>query len=178
MEKIIKIPKGIECSVEGFKVKVRGKLGELERDLYNRGITNILKIEKSGDEIKLSSILENKKGRALLGTVAAHILNLFKGVESGYKYKLKIVYTHFPLLIEQKGNEIILSNFLGQKVIKKMNIPAGVKIEIKKDEIEVFSLNKELAGQTAARVERLTKHSKMDRRRFQDGIFIFDKPKN
>ena len=175
MEKTIKIPEGTEVSVEGFKVKVKGKLGELERDLYNKGIANILKIEKSGDKIKLFSNLENKKGKALLGTIAAHILNLFKGVESGYKYKLKIVYTHFPISIKQKGNEIILSNFLGQKGIKKMNIPTDVKVEIKKDEIEVSGLNKEFVGQTAANIERATKVKKRDIRVFQDGVYIISK---
>jgi large subunit ribosomal protein L6 len=178
MEKTIKIPEGIECSVEGFKVKVKGKLGELERNLYNKEIANILKIEKSEDKIKISSILENKKGKALLGTMAAHILNLFEGVESGYKYKLKVVYTHFPLSIKKEGEEIVVSNFLGQKGTKKMNLPADIKVEIKKDEIEVSGINKELAGQTAADMEKLTKLRGKDRRRFQDGIFIFEKPKN
>lgn len=178
MEKIIKIPEGIEFSVENFKVRVRGKLGELERDFYNKGTANILKIEKLEKEIKVSSNLENKRGKALVGTTIAHILNMFKGVTSGYKYKLKIVYTHFPLSIKREGEEIVVSNFLGQKGTKKMNLSADIKIEIKKDEIEVFGINKELAGQTAANLERLTKIYGKDRRRFQDGIFIFEKPKN
>lgn len=178
MEKTIKIPEGIKCSVEGFRVKVEGKLGELERDLYNKGIGNILKIEKLGKEIKISSNLENKRGKSLLGTMVTHIQNLFKGVETGYKYRLKVVYTHFPISIEKKGEEIVLSNFLGQKGNKRMNIPANVKVEIKKDEIEVSGLNKEITGQTAANMEKLTKLGKVDRRRFQDGVFIYEKPKN
>lgn len=178
MEKTIKIPEGIECSVEGFKVRVKGKLGELERDLFNKGIANIIKIEKSGEEIKISSNLNNKKGKALLGTIIARISNLFRGVSQGYTYKLKIVYTHFPISVKQEGDSIILSNFLGQKGNKKMKIPAEVKAEIKKDEIVVSGIDKELVGQTAANIEKLTKVSKLDRRRFQDGIFIFEKPKN
>ena len=43
--------------------------------------------------------------------------------------------------------------------------------------VKVFGLNKELVGQTAANLERLTKLSKRDRRKFQDGIFIYEKPK-
>jgi len=178
MEKTIKIPEGVECSVEGFKVRVKGKLGELERDLFNKGIANIIKIEKSGEEIKISSNLDNKKGKALLGTIIARISNLFRGVSHGYNYKLKIVYTHFPISVKQEGDSIILSNFLGQKGNKKMKIPAGVKAEIKKDEILVSGIDKELVGQTAANIEKLTKVSKLDRRRFQDGIFIFEKPKD
>ena len=174
MEKIIKIPEGVEVWVENFKVRVKGKLGELERNFYNRGTANILKIEKLGNEIKVK--VENKKGKALLGTITAHIRNLFKGVTSGYSYKLKLTYTHFPISIEEKGDEIVISNFLGQKENKKMKIPSNVKIEIKKDDITVSGIDKELVGQTAANLEKLTKLSKRDRRRFQDGIFIVEKP--
>lgn len=175
MEKTIKIPEGIEVFVESSKVKVKGKLGELERDFYNKGTANILKIEKSEKDIKVSSNLENKRGKALIGTTTAHILNLFKGVISGYKYKLKIVYTHFPISIEQKENEIFIKNFLGQKGSRKVKVPLDVKVEIKKDEITITGINKEIVGQTAASLEGATKLCKKDRRRFQDGIFIFEK---
>ncbi|RLJ05839.1 MAG: hypothetical protein DRP14_01135, partial [Candidatus Aenigmatarchaeota archaeon] len=65
MEKIIKIPEGVEVWVENFKVRVKGKLGEIEKNFYNRRTANILKIEKLGNEIKVG--VENKKGKALLG---------------------------------------------------------------------------------------------------------------
>jgi len=90
---------------------------------------------------------------------------------------LKVIYTHFPISVEFKDNEFIVKNFLGQKDVKKIKIPKDVKIDISKDEIKVFGINKELAGQVAANLERLTKLTKRDRRKFQDGIFIFEKPK-
>ena len=175
MEKTIKIPEGVEASFEKLKLRVKGKLGEVERDFYNRGTANVIKIEKIGEEIKVSSKKDNKKEKALIGTTVAHINNLFTGVISGYKYELKIVYVHFPLSVKKENNEIIVSNFLGQKGDKNMKIPENVKIEIKKQDITVSGIEKELVGQTAADLEKLTKVCKKDRRRFQDGIFILEK---
>jgi large subunit ribosomal protein L6 len=177
METIVKIPEGVEVEIDKFKVRVKGKLGEVERDFYNRGVANILKFEKLDGEIKVIIDKEGVKGKALIGTIKKHILNLFKGVAEGFEYKLKVVYTHFPISVELKDNEFIVRNFLGQKDVKKTKIPGNVKIDISKDEIRVFSINKELAGQVAASLERLTKLSKKDRRKFQDGIFIYEKPK-
>lgn len=177
MEKTIEIPQGIDASVEGFKVKVKGKLGELERNFYNRGTANILKIERGDKEIKVSSKLDNREGKALVGTTIAHISNLFEGVSNGYKYKLKVVYTHFPISLKQEGDKIVLSNFLGQKGNKKVKMPSGVKVDLKGADIEVSGLDKELVGQAAATLEKLPGTCKNDKRRFQDGIYIVEKAK-
>ena len=137
----------------------------------------LLKFEKLDGEIKIIIEKGGAKGKALMGTIKKHLLNLFKGVSEGFEYKLKVIYTHFPISVEFKDNEFIVKNFLGQKDVKKIKIPRDVKIDISKDEIKVFGINKELAGQVAANLERLTKLTKRDRRKFQDGIFIFEKPK-
>jgi len=177
MEKSIEIPDGIDISLEEYKVKVKGPLGELERDFYTRGFANIIKIQKDKNKIIISSSIDNKKYKAILGSISAHINNMIKGVTSGFTYKLKITYTHFPMNIEQKDNEIIVRNFLGQKDIRKGKILDGVKVEIKKDEIIVSGTDIELVGQTAANIEQATRLCGKDRRRFQDGIFIVEKPK-
>jgi large subunit ribosomal protein L6 len=176
METTIKIPEGLEINIDELKLTVKGKLGELERNFYNRCVANILKIKKEDGELKIIIDKEGARGKALIGTIKKHILNMFKGVTEGYEYTLKVVYIHFPISVESKDNEITVKNFLGQKDIKSTKIPKEVKVEILKDEIKVFSIDKEKAGQFAASLERLTKLNKRDRRRFQDGIFIFEKP--
>ncbi len=176
MEVAINIPENVEVEVDRLKVKAKGEKGEVERDFYNRVVANILKFEKKDKQLKISINLDSKKGKALLNTVKNHVLNLFNGVQEGYKYKLKIVYVHFPISIEVQGNEIQVKNFLGQKDIIKRQIPENVEVKASKDEITVSGIDKELAGQTAAKLERMTKLSKKDRRKFQDGLFIYEKP--
>ena len=177
MEGLVEIPEGIEIEIEGLKVRVRGKKGEVERDFYNRGVANILKFDKLDQKVRISIDVEGKRGKALLGTIKAHLRNMFKGVVEGYECKLRIVYVHFPISVEVKGKEILVKNFLGQRDVFKTKIPENVEVEVSKNEIKVSGIDKELVGQTAASLERLTKLNKRDRRKFQDGIFIYEKPK-
>lgn len=175
MEVAVNIPEGLEVALDGFKVLVKGPMGELERDFYNRGTANLIRIEKSGSVLKITSKEEAKKIKAILGTIGAHINSMFKGVTDGYKYSLKVHHVHFPMTLEQQGDTIIIKNFIGQKDIRKSKILDGVKVEIKKQDITVSGIDKENVGQTAANLEIATKQCKNDPRRFQDGIYITEK---
>jgi large subunit ribosomal protein L6 len=175
MEQIVKVPEGIEASVNSFKVKVTGKLGTLERDFYNRGTASFIKIEKTADGIKLIGKDETKKVKAVLGTLAAHLKCMFVGVSKGYKYSLKVHYVHYPMSLEQKGSEITVKNYMGGKGNRKLKVPEGVKVQIVKQDITLTGIDKEKVGQAAANFEIATRHTKNDRRRFQDGIFITEK---
>jgi large subunit ribosomal protein L6 len=98
-----------------------------------------------------------------------------KGVTEGYTYKLRIVYSHFPMKVSTKGPEFTVDNFLGEKYPRKTKVLPGVKVEIKGNEVTVTGIDKELVGQTAANIEQLTRIKNFDLRVFQDGIYIIEK---
>ena len=81
------------------------------------------------------------------------------------------------MTLKIKNNELIINNFLGEKVPRKATIFPNVEVEIKGNIIKVSSIDKEAAGHTAANMEKATKVKKRDRRIFQDGIFITKKEK-
>jgi len=54
--------------------------------------------------------------------------------------------------------------------------PSGAEVKIEEQIIIVESPDLELAGQTAASIEKLCKITNRDRRIFQDGIYIYEKP--
>ncbi len=167
----IEIPNGMEARIDGNTVKIKGKVGE---DLKKFGGDKI-KIKTEGNKIIIGSKDATKKEKRIINTFAAHIKNMIRGANEGFEYKLKVVYSHFPITVELHGKEALIKNFLGEKVPRKMKILDGANVKVDKDFITVSSHSKELAGQTAANFERATRIASRDRRVFQDGIFITSK---
>ena len=118
---------------------------------------------------------KDAKTRALLGTFKAHINNMFSGLNEPFVYKLKVCSVHFPMNVQAKGNEIVINNFLGGKKPKIVKIPTGAEVNVDGDIIAIKSIDKELAGIAATRIEQATRLTGKDRRIFQDGIFITEK---
>jgi large subunit ribosomal protein L6 len=176
MERTIEIPNEIQLEVNNFKVKITGPKGSLERDFYNPLFKKDISIKKNDNKISISTESKNRKIKAMIGTIEAHVLNMFTGVKEGYEARLKMVYMHFPFTVKVSGNEILINNFLGEKTPRKTKIIGDCKIEVQGDEIIVTGINKEEVGATAANLERATWIKQRDRRVFQDGCFITKKP--
>jgi large subunit ribosomal protein L6 len=169
----IKIPEGIEAELEGKRLKIKGPEGEITKK-FN---LNSLEFTKKENEISIGSKKSTKREKKLMNTIAAHISNMIEGVQKKFEYELKAVFSHFPITVEAKEKEIFIKNFLGEKTPRKTRIPEGVEIKIEGNIIRISSVDKELAGQTAANFETVTRIKAKDRRVFQDGIFITKKPK-
>jgi large subunit ribosomal protein L6 len=167
----IEIPEGIEVTFEDGFFKSKGPEGEIERK-FNLGK---LKTEISKNKIKIGNNKSTKNDKKRMNTIAAHIKNMIKGVQEKFEYKLKICFGHFPLNVKQEGNKVIIKNFLGEKINREVNIPKGAEVDIGKEIITIKSVNKEIAGQTAANFEAATKIGGRDKRIFQDGVYIINK---
>src|SRR3989338_2182101 len=108
----VEIPEGVKVKLDGKTLIVNGKRGENKRSFHYPKVG--LKIE--GDNIVLSCESATKSEKSIMGVFSAHITNMLKGVKDGFTYKLKICSGHFPMSAEVKGNKIIISNFLGEKI--------------------------------------------------------------
>jgi len=174
-EREIEIPEGISVEVEGAKVKVSGAKGSVERSF--KGLFGI-KLEKSDKKIKISCESDRRKSKAVVGSLAAHIKNMFHGVTEGYEAKLRVIYSHFPVTVKVESGKILIQNFLGEKIPRIAKIVGDdTKVEVKGADIVVSGTYIEAVGQTAANMEQATKIRKHDRKVFQDGIYITKKPK-
>jgi len=167
----IEIPESVEVEISGAHVKVKGPEGIVERDFK----TGNLEFKKEGNKILVGHKKSTKKEKKMINTISAHIRNMIKGVQKKFEYELKICFSHFPITVEVKGNEALIKNFLGEKISRKAKIPEGAEVEVGKDIIKVKSVDKEVAGATAANFESATKIRKRDKRIFQDGIFMMNK---
>jgi len=171
MEKIVEIPDGVDVSIEGNTLKVKGPKGELQREFPGKD----LKIKIDGNTVLFVSETDRRKPKAITGTWAAHLRNMITGVTVGWEARLKALYSHFPMKLKVDGSRFIISNFLGQKADRKANIVDGTEVKVDKEEIIVTGIDRERVGQTAANIELASKVKKFDRRIFQDGCNLVQK---
>ena len=168
----IEIPNDVELTINGPLISVKGQNGGLERRFSHPKI----KIFKKDNKLILESIKKpSKKEKTIINTFKAHIKNMIIGVNKFYTNKLKICSSHFPVSVSIEGSELIIKNFLGEKIPRRAKIVPNSKIEIKGEDITITSIDKELAGQTASNIEIATKIRGRDRRVFGDGIFLTNK---
>lgn len=167
----VEIPEGVEVGLEGTEISVKGPEGELKREF---DVLN-LDFEKKENKLIIKCEKATKREKKMMNTIVAHVNNMIKGVQKKFEYQVKICSSHFPITLNIQEKEAIVKNFLGEKVPRKVRIPQGVELKKEGEIITITSMNKELAGQTAANFEAATKIRKRDRRIFQDGIFIINK---
>lgn len=173
LKKEIEIPEGIEVKIEEGIINIKGKGGELSKDIPDKRI----KIELINNKIILSSKKTSKNNKRIMSSSSTHIKNMLKGLSKEFKYKLKICSGHFPMSVNVEGKKLKIKNFLGEKIPREAELLDGVKVEVKGSEIIVEGPGIEKVGQTASNIEQSTRITNKDKRIFQDGIYITEKPK-
>lgn len=167
----IKAPEGVTLSLDDRTVVVKGEKGEVRRVVG----APLLKLQSKDGSIVVSAKDATTREKKLLNTLHAHVLNMFEGVTKGHTYRLKICSGHFPMNVSVKDGRLVVKNFLGEAVPRRLRIKEGVDVKVDGDIIKVVSHDLELAGAQASDIEQLTRITNRDRRIFQDGIYITEK---
>lgn len=173
----IEIPNDVDVDVsreDKFTISIlaRGPRGELKKSF--RIIPGVF-VERRNNKVLVYSYFPNRRQKALVGTLASHIRNMVKGVREGFVYKMKVVYSHFPISLRVEGDKLVIENFLGENHPRFARILPGVNVEIEEDIVIVSGIDKEAVGQTAANIEQATRIKRKDPRVFQDGIYLIEK---
>ncbi len=171
ISKTIQVPDNVNVSLDGKKVIVKGAKGSLTRDFSFATVA----IEGDGKNIRIWAKWPRKKEAALVGTIASHIQNMITGVTKGYTYKLKIVFSHFPISVKLQGKSILIENFTGERRARSIEIAGDVKVKIEPDDIIVEGIDLEHVSQTAANIEQATRVRNKDPRVFLDGIYVYER---
>lgn len=173
INEIVEIPQGIVANVNNGIVEMKGNGKEIKKVLPQNPK---VKMELKEGKIIFTAKNATKRELKLTNSLIAHVKNMIDGINEDFLYKLEICNVHFPVTVRVDGNELRIKNFLGEKIERVAKIIDNVKVSVKGTSIEVSSPDIEAAGQTAARMELATKIRNRDRRVFQDGIFIIEKP--
>ncbi|MDD1674227.1 MAG: 50S ribosomal protein L6 [Methanomicrobiales archaeon] len=167
----VRIPEGVKVQVEGRRVKITGPKGTVEREMVSPGIA----ITCDGKELIISTQSSRKQEIAMCGTFASHARNMCKGVVEGYTYRMKVVYSHFPIQLKVIGSRLEIANFLGEKKARYANLLSGTKVTVGNDEVTVAGIDKEVVGTTVASISQATHIRDRDPRVFQDGIYLVER---
>lgn len=138
------LPAGVTATVDGQKVTVKGKLGELSYVMHS-GITAEVKDGKI-----VVSCADDKQLGNFHGLARALINNNVKGVAEGYTKKLTIEGTGFKAALQ--GTTLSLS--LGFASPKIFVVPEGLKVTVENDGllVTVSGIDKDKVGEAAARI--------------------------
>ena len=166
------IPDGITVTYAHGKLTVAAGKASSEKVLKSPLVT----MEVKDGNIILQSKRYTKREKCMLNTYIAHINNMMKGVKEKYVYKMKICSGHFPMNVSVSGKDFIVKNFIGEKTPRVLKMQDGVDVKVEGDVVTVESHDKEIGGQTAGDIEQLTRRTSFDRRIYQEGIYIFEKP--
>lgn len=148
-KKPIEIPKGVNVTLEGTSLKIKGAKGELSLQLPNLGYVDA---SVADNNIVVKRKDDSREARTEHGLVRALIANMVKGVTEEFKKELDIVGVGYRG--ELKGNVLNLS--LGYSHPVEFAIPKGIKIAVEKmTHLTISGADKELVGETAARIRRL-----------------------
>ncbi len=167
------IPEGVQLNIDGRSIKATGPKGTLEEDFSHLPVHFALE----GKSLRVYSPWARKREVALVGTALAHVRNMIRGVTSGFTYKLKLVYAHFPITVKvnEKEKKLTIDNFTGEKTPRSAKIIGAAKVKIAGDEIHVQGNSLGEVSQTAANIQAATRIRDKDQRVFLDGIYIFEK---
>ncbi len=143
-KKAITIPAGVDVTIEGNTVTVKGAKGTLT-NTFKPNIT----IEKDGAEIKLSRPDDQKENRALHGLTRTLIANMIEGVSTGFKKELEI--NGIGYRAEKKGSDLVMKIGYSHDVI--MSETDDITIDVPApNKIVISGPDKQKVGQFAAEV--------------------------
>ena len=149
-KKPIPVPSGVDVSLEGRRVVVKGPKGTLERQLPPtitvRQDDGTLLVERPDDE---------RENRALHGLTRSLLNNMVVGVTDGFRKELEIVGVGYRA-IAQGPNRIELA--LGFSHPVHVDAPDGITFEVPvPTRISVVGIDKEAVGQVAADIRAIRK---------------------
>lgn len=167
--KELAVPEGVDVEILFGKYKVSGPKGTIEKKFE---LTKDIKVEKQENKVKFSSENERRNVKALVGTNVGHMKNAIEGVTKGFVYKLRFVYSHFPMTVKAEKDKVVISNFLGERTNRIAKIVGQTQVKIEGADITVSGIDIDDVGQTASNLELACRIVGFDRKIYQDGIYL------
>ena len=143
-KKPIPVPAGVEVTINGNDVAVKGPKGELKKSFYE-----LLTIEQEGNEIIVTRPDDSRTCRAMHGLTRTLLHNMIVGVSEGFSKKLELQGVGYRVAL--KGKNLDLSLGFSHPVIVEPE--EGISFEVPDNtHIIVKGIDKEKVGQYASEI--------------------------
>jgi large subunit ribosomal protein L6 len=140
----IAVPAGVDVSIDGRNVTVKGPKGSLSRTLHPE-----MGVAREGDAIVVTRPSEAKTHKQLHGLTRTLVNNMVVGVTAGYRKPLEITGVGYRAALV--GRKLQLN--LGYSHPIEIDPPAGISFEVENPtKLAVLGIDKELVGEIAAKV--------------------------
>jgi large subunit ribosomal protein L6 len=138
----IPLPSGVEVTQEGQRLRVKGPLGTLEREIHPE-----MKVERSDGQLTVVRPSDQPRHRALHGLTRTLVNNMVVGVTTGFTRALEISGVGYRAQLQ--GSKLVLA--LGYSHPVEVEAPPGIEFRVDTPtRLSVFGADKELVGQLAA----------------------------
>ncbi|CAE6395677.1 60S ribosomal protein L9-A [Rhizoctonia solani AG-1 IB] len=174
------IPEGVTVQIKSRQITVEGPRGKLVKNV--RHVNMDIQLVKSSKEnqVTLAVWQGGRKHVACLRTIKSLIENMITGVTKGFRYKMRAVYAHFPIncIIQDGGKKVEIRNFLGEKLVRHIDMLDGVTVsesKAQKDELILEGNDVQNVSQSAASIQGICRVRNKDIRKFLDGVYVSHK---
>lgn len=146
---LIKIEEGVEVSLNGLEILVKGTLGEIKITLPE----HLESVIEDGN-IQIKRKIETKQAKSDHGTYRMLISNAVYGVKNGYSKNLELVGVGYRARME--GGDLVMS--LGWNHPIRMTPTEGIQIEVPEEtKITIKGYDKQKVGEVAAKIREVRK---------------------
>lgn len=140
----VSVPKGVEVSINGQELNVKGARGKLSLTLHE-----LVEISQGEDALKLKAAEQSKKSVALAGTFRSLVNNMVTGVSAGFQKELELQGVGYRA--QAQGKRLNLSLGFSHPVVYQA--PEGIEIETpSQTQVIVKGIDKQLVGQVSAEI--------------------------
>lgn len=144
----IEIPQGVEVTVNGTTVTVKGPKGTLTRTFHPR-----MRIEKEGNILRVVRLGDTKLDKSLHGLTRSLLFNMVQGVTKGFEKALEV--NGLGYRVQKRGETLVLNVGFTHPV--EITPPEGISFEVEGQIIRVKGIDKEKVGQVAADIRKIRK---------------------
>jgi large subunit ribosomal protein L6 len=137
----IALPKGVEASVNGDVITIKGAKGTKTLETFGR-----VEIKVEDGKLVFGLKGETKQDRAFWGTYRALANNIVTGLDKGFEKKLEINGVGYRAAVNGKNLEMAL----GYSHPIVFAIPEGIEMSVDKNTILIKGADKQQVGQVAA----------------------------